>query len=396
MLAEKLDVKVLLLPPGDDPDSFAQSHSSSEVEAYLNENERDIIAFMTEVLMRDVPANDPTARAKVVNVILQSVSHVDDPVKRQEYISQCSRMLGIPEEVLVRQLNIFITGRFEEEEKNAARRQAQASIDGIEKEEEKAPDAPLLNLDSNRLRPYEEMLARYLVRYGLLYIVDLEGEDGSKIPATVYDVIANELGVDGLSFSHPPYAAVFEAVKAMKDGSWQADRELRRAQIEAEAAAKLEEARDRIRRVGGSMAQLEKAEIEVGLQLDNFRREAINEYDVQYCQTRLINSPDDMVRNTAVELVVDRYTLSKIYSRQGEVQTEQDQLPILVPRAIYELRNAIVSDLISDLTKRLAALIPENADEAIDLLRQISEYKEFQRRLSEVLGDRIILPGRRT
>ncbi len=103
-----------------------------------------------------------------------------------------------------------------------------------------------------------------------------------------------------------------------------------------------------------------------------------------------------MVRNTAVELVVDRYTLSKIYSRQGEVQTEQDQLPILVPRAIYELRNAIVSDLISDLTKRLAALIPENADEAIDLLRQISEYKEFQRRLSEVLGDRIILPGRRT
>ncbi len=396
LLAEKLDVKVLLLPPGDDPDSFAQSHSSSEVEAYLNENERDIIAFMTEVLMRDVPANDPTARAKVVNVILQSVSHVDDPVKRQEYISQCSRMLGIPEEVLVRQLNIFITGRFEEEEKNAARRQAQASIDGIEKEEEKAPDAPLLNLDSNRLRPYEEMLARYLVRYGLLYIVDLEGEDGSKIPATVYDVIANELGVDGLSFSHPPYAAVFEAVKAMKDGSWQADRELRRAQIEAEAAAKLEEARDRIRRVGGSMAQLEKAEIEVGLQLDNFRREAINEYDVQYCQTRLINSPDDMVRNTAVELVVDRYTLSKIYSRQGEVQTEQDQLPILVPRAIYELRNAIVSDLISDLTKRLAALIPENADEAIDLLRQISEYKEFQRRLSEVLGDRIILPGRRT
>ncbi len=296
----------------------------------------------------------------------------------------------------MRQLNIFITGRFEEEEKNAARRQAQASIDGIEKEEEKAPDAPLLNLDSNRLRPYEEMLARYLVRYGLLYIVDLEGEDGSKIPATVYDVIANELGVDGLSFSHPPYAAVFEAVKAMKDGSWQADRELRRAQIEAEAAAKLEEARDRIRRVGGSMAQLEKAEIEVGLQLDNFRREAINEYDVQYCQTRLINSPDDMVRNTAVELVVDRYTLSKIYSRQGEVQTEQDQLPILVPRAIYELRNAIVSDLISDLTKRLAALIPENADEAIDLLRQISEYKEFQRRLSEVLGDRIILPGRRT
>ncbi len=397
LLDEKLDVKVLLLPPGDDPDSFAQSHSSSEVEAYLTENERDIIAFMTEVLMRDIPANDPTARAKAVNTILQSVAHVDDPVKRQEYISQCSRMLAISEEVLVAQLNIFITGRYEEAEKNLKRELARNSIADIpEKDEDKAEEAPLLNLNANRLRPFEEMLARYLVRYGLLYIFDITKEDGTTMPATVYDVIESELAVDNMTFSHAPFDAVFKAVGEMRrNGSWVADRRARMAEIENEASAKLEEARENIRKQGGSMSQIEKLEAETQLQLQSFRHQAINDFDMQYGQNRLINSPDDIVRNTAVELLVDRYTLSKIYTRQGDIVSEQDQLPILVPRAVYELRNAIVSDLIADLTKELAALPPTEPDRAVALMKQITDYKAFQKQLSEVLGDRIILPKQR-
>ena len=397
LLDEKLDVKVLLLPPGDDPDSFAQSHSSSEVEAYLTENERDIIAFMTEVLMRDIPANDPTARAKAVNTILQSVAHVDDPVKRQEYISQCSRMLAISEEVLVAQLNIFITGRYEEAEKNLKRELARNSIADIpEKDEDKAEEAPLLNLNANRLRPFEEMLARYLVRYGLLYIFDITKEDGTTMPATVYDVIESELAVDNMTFSHAPFDAVFKAVGEMRrNGSWVADRRARMAEIENEASAKLEEARENIRKQGGSMSQIEKLEAETQLQLQSFRHQAINDFDMQYGQNRLINSPDDIVRNTAVELLVDRYTLSKIYTRQGDIVSEQDQLPILVPRAVYELRNAIVSDLIADLTKELAALPPTEPDRAVALMKQITDYKAFQKQLSEVLGDRRILPKQR-
>lgn len=397
LLDEKLDVKVLLLPPGDDPDSFAQSHSSSEVEAYLTENERDIIAFMTEVLMRDIPANDPTARAKAVNTILQSVAHVDDPVKRQEYISQCSRMLAISEEVLVAQLNIFITGRYEEAEKNLKRELARNSIADIpEQTGENADEAPLLNLNANRLRPFEEMLARYLVRYGLLYIFDITKEDGTTMPATVYDVIESELAVDNIGFSHSPYDAVFKAVGEMRrNGSWEADRRARMAEIENEASAKLEAARENIRKQGGSMGQIEKLEAETQLQLQSFRHQAINDFDMQYGQNRLINSPDDIVRNTAVELLVDRYTLSKIYTRQGDIVSEQDQLPILVPRAVYELRNAIVSDLIADLTKELAALPPTEPDRAVALMKQITDYKAFQKQLAEVLGERIILPKQR-
>lgn len=405
LLAEKMDVKVLLLPQGDDPDSFAQSHSSSEVEEYLATHEEDIIAFMTRVLMKDVSPDDPMARAKVVNVILQSVAHVDDGVKRQEYISQCSRMLGIPEDVLVRQLNIFITKLFEEKSKTYEREKAAASIADITDgpDEYEAPavpevpesDAPLLNLNPNNLKPFEEMLVRYLVRYGLLYFVDIDGPDGTKIPATVYDIISSELSADGLSFTHPPYVATFEAVRSLHDGPWLDDREQRKAQIDAEAARMLEEKREKIRQTGGSLQQIERLDSEALEQVNEFRVSALNEFDIQYCQTRLVNSSDATVRNTALELIMDRYTISRFYSRRGDNVVEQDELATLVPSAIYELRNAIVSGVISSLTAELAALPSGQTDDAMSLLQRITEYKDLQKRLSAVLGTRIILPGRR-
>lgn len=409
LLAEKLDVKVLLLPPGDDPDSFAQNHSSSEVETYLAENERDIIAFMTEVLMRDVPANDPTARAKVVNVILTSVAHVDDPVKRQEYISQCSQMLGLPEEVLIRQLNVLITGRYVEAEKNAAREAARASVAGLVTEEKKDTESraepenvapapvpePLLDLNANRLKPYEEMLARYLVRYGLMYCLDMPDADGNAHSATVLDVIEAELGLDGIGFTHAPFAAIFEAVKGLRGGTWEQDRAEALDRIESEIGGMLEEARNEIRQKGGSIPEIQKMEAEAQLRIDTYRRDSIDEYDMCYAQTHLLNSPDDSVRRTAAELAVDRYTLSRIYARQGAVEAEKDQLATLVPRAIYELRNAIVSDLIAQLTTQLGSLSADEGDRMIEILQQINEYKAFQRQLAEVLGDRIILPKNR-
>lgn len=402
LLDEKLDVKVLLLPPGDDPDSFAQNHSSSEVEKYLAEHEEDIIAFMTRVLMRDVPPNDPTARAKVINVILGSVAHIDDPVKRQEYLQQCSRMLGLAEEVLVRQLNILIAKRYEEAETNEARRAARESLGELDNEnaagqnkpEAEQEEAPLLNLNVNRLKPFEEILARYLVRFGLLYIVNMTDENGNDMPATVYDVISSELAADGITFTHKPYQAVFEAIGAIRNGgAWLADRIVRQGEIEDEVRMKLEEAREKLRMEGGSMAKIEKVEAETRMELAVFREERINEFDMQYGQNLLVNSPDDMVRNTALELLVDRYTISRFYTRQGDNLSEQAQLPALVPTAIYELRNAIVSDMIKDLTKKLSEVPSDRPDEALAIMREIQERKELQRRLTKALGDRIILPG---
>ena len=238
LLSENMNVKTLLLPAGDDPDSFAQSHSAGQVDTYLAENERDIIDFMVEVLMRDVNANDPMARAKVVNTILDTIACIDEPVKRQEYISLCSRLMSIAEEVLVPQLNIFIAGRYEEAEKNIQREMARASISDIGKEEggkndgqaQTSPDRPLLDLSGNKLKPFEAMLARYLVRYGLLYIINVENDDKSVTPLTTFDVIQSELDIDNIVFSNAEYAAVFKAVGELRHGSWLADRDRRLAE----------------------------------------------------------------------------------------------------------------------------------------------------------------------
>ena len=157
----------------------------------------------------------------------------------------------------------------------------------------------------------------------------------------------------------------------------------------------LEEKREKIRQTGGSMQQIERLDSEAVEQVNEFRISALNEFDIQYCQTRLVNSSDATVRNTALELIMDRYTISRFYSRRGDNVVEQDELASLVPSAIYELRNAIVAGVISDLTAELAALPSGRPDEAMSLLQRITEYKDLQKRLSAVLGTRIILPGRR-
>lgn len=400
LLAEKMNVKVLSLPPGDDPDSFAQSHSSSEVQEYLRTHETDIIAFMTSVLMRDVDPADPTARAKVINVILETVAYVDEPVKRQEYLTGCSRTLRISEEVLLRQLNIFITRRYEEDYKERQRQAARASVPEAAQENTESPaatprpadDAPLLDLRDTHLRPYEQVLAQYLVRYGVCYLADITDADGNITPATVYDLISSELSLDGITFTDAAYAAVFDAVGELRRGPWPVDRAAYEAQIDGELDTFLRDARAELAAKGGSMQELATRESELVEKAREDKLARLNAFDIDYVRTRLVSSPDDALRTAANELASERYTLSRIYTRQGGVETEDQQLRTLVPRAVNELRAAILRDLLTDLNRQLAALQPSDIDRAAEIMSQIVAYKDYEKKLVKALGERIILP----
>ncbi len=132
---------------------------------------------MADIMMRDVSPNDPTAKAKVINEILRTVAFVDDPVTLQEYISGLSRILSVPGRCpLLGQLRLFSAKR-RGGGQNAQRARARESVAEIMPAEDAAvadekaavaDETPLLKLDSNRLRPYEEMLMRYIVRCRLL------------------------------------------------------------------------------------------------------------------------------------------------------------------------------------------------------------------------------------
>ena len=137
LLAEGLNVKVLLLPEGEDPDSFAQHNSSAEVEKYIAENETDFIRFKTHILL-DEAADDPIRRADVINDILRSIALIPDLVKRQVYIAECSRSLGIREEALGLQLQRIAAKKAEDESVKTQLRLTLESLNKLSAEDETA------------------------------------------------------------------------------------------------------------------------------------------------------------------------------------------------------------------------------------------------------------------
>lgn len=419
LLAEEMSVKVMLLPEGDDPDSFAQSHTSAEVEVYLHDNEQDIIAFMTRILMKDVRENDPVERAKVINTILRSVGMVSDGVTRTMYVAQCARTLGLSEEVIILQLRRIMAARIEEMETEAKRTAARESLAGTGAETDSKQDTaplssagqnggnpetpavpdsepvdntPLLNLSPNKLKPYERVLACYVARYGLSYLCEIVLPDGSSRPATVVEYILADLGNDDIVISDPVYRRTIDAVEAMRTGSWPDDR---RAYEQIAAAERLEEiaaGQEHIRQTARDVAEIESKDAELTIRCDANFNAKMNAFDTEYAQKRLLSDPDNDIRNAATDLVSERYTLSKIHTKFAHVETEQEQLPTLVPRAIYELKSAILSEYIDSLNRKLAATDINDTAAYRAILQEIVDYQAIQKDFAKSMGERIILP----
>lgn len=129
LLAEGMNVKVLLLPDGDDPDSFARKHSADDFRKYVEEHQTDFIEFKTKVMLQGV--TDPIKRSEAINSIVKSVSMITDQIVRATYIKECSSRLGISEQILITTMNNFIRNyrdeqRKEEERNNRALQRGQA------------------------------------------------------------------------------------------------------------------------------------------------------------------------------------------------------------------------------------------------------------------------------
>ena len=237
LLAEGLNIKVLLLPDGDDPDSFAQTHTSEQVEEYLQQNEVDFIKFKMDILLKDCD-NDPVKRSKVLGSILQSIANIPVELTRSFYVKECALRFGIQEAVLLRQLKADIAKVRENAAKNEQRREAIASIgdaaDGnaavhaeeeitvsAENGKEQQPDsvsggAREASTHASVLEPQERALLRLVVKYGMLPFCDAQdGEEGA--PINVLEYVREDLEVDNMSFSNPVFARVYAAAQALYD-----------------------------------------------------------------------------------------------------------------------------------------------------------------------------------
>lgn len=100
ILREGMNVRVVLLPPEDDPDSFARTHTAAEVQEYIRANEEDFLTFKAKLLLKDA-AGDPIKKAALINDMVQSIVQIPDPIQRSVYIKECARIMDIDENLLI-------------------------------------------------------------------------------------------------------------------------------------------------------------------------------------------------------------------------------------------------------------------------------------------------------
>lgn len=197
LLSEDMNLKVLLLPDGDDPDSFARKHSADEFRKYIEEHQTDFIEFKTDLLLRG--ERDPLKRSEAINSVVRSISFVTNPILRDTYLHDCSVRMGINEATLINTLNNFIRSN----------REATASSSDNSQTTQPTTQNSKLNIQNSpsplqQASKVEQMLVELIVRNGDTVIYNnVETEDGTTVNLNVAQYIAYNLGVDGLKFANP-------------------------------------------------------------------------------------------------------------------------------------------------------------------------------------------------
>lgn len=326
LLAEGMNIKVLVLPDGDDPDSFSRKHTAEEFRRHIADHQTDFIRFKTDQMLSGV--TDPVKRSEAISSIVRSVAVIPDPITRDTYLRECASRLGISEPTLIGTMNKFIRNNQEEEAKEAEREQRRRE----RQEEEEAlalaaeaqsqsPSQPSpvgratvadigLHTVEERLPEVETLLVKEMIRHGEEVIFDnLEDEEGRTVSLTVGQYIDFDLSQDDLHLSSPVYE-----------------------QVRAEAA-------------------LHSAE--VGWKAEPY----------------FINHPDVAINSLASRLSAERYQLSRSLAMEQKRETLRQRVTHLV----LDFRMDIVKRQLRDIQRRMR----ETKD--MDALRQLmQEYKDTQ------------------
>ena len=207
LLSEGMNLKVLLLPDGDDPDSFSRKHTAADFRKYIEEQQTDFIQFKTDLLLRN--ERDPLKRSEAINSIIRSISFVINPILRDTYIHDCSVRMGLNEATLINTLNGFIRNNREErtsEDTRAAQQQQRIQTP----QPTVSQTTPL-----QQASKVERMLVEMVIRHGDTVIYDnVETEDGGVMSLNIAQYIDYNLSVDGLKLANPLFAKILQEAVA--------------------------------------------------------------------------------------------------------------------------------------------------------------------------------------
>ena len=334
LLSDGMNIKVLLLPDGDDPDSFARKHSTDELRKYIEENQTDFITFKTRLTVQNV--DDPVKRSEAIGGIVQSISVIPDQILRSTYLADFALRIGMKEQTLIAELNKRVRKNLEEKAKEKERA-ANNSVQPSQAEERPADNTPVPSQSASEMpalhTPTEQasqvvlLLLREIVRHGEEVIFDnLETDDGGHVSLTVAQYIDYDLSQDGLLFSQPLHQ-----------------------QILAEAVAHSGE--------------------------ENFKAE-----------TYFCSHPDLQVSQLATRLAIDRHQLGGRFV----VQPREDSLRQRVLHLVMDFRLDIIEQRLKDIQRQLRQA-GSNMELMMKLLQEHKETKEIRDLLAKQLGSDLVV-----
>lgn len=212
LLEEEMNVKVLFLPDGNDPDSFVRSHSAEEFRRYIQENQTDFIQFKTDILLRGV--TDPVKRSQAINSIVESISKIKNQITRASYITDCSHRLGVNEAIIVNALNNFVRNGMSEQVK--AERRAAGLKDSTVAAAQQAQSAMRAVTPLDKLLEVEGLLVQLIIHHGD-QLITVQDVDGNDVEVAVAQYISLDLGGDGFKFHNDLYNQIMqEAVEHLE------------------------------------------------------------------------------------------------------------------------------------------------------------------------------------
>lgn len=330
LLEEDMNINVVLLPEGEDPDSYAQSHSTEEVEEYIEQNKVDFIRFKTNLLLDEV-GEDPIKRAGLIGDVVKSIAVVPNDILRSEYIKKCSDMLNIGEQVLVKETAQIRMHRAEELQKrrtNEKNKENEENGENIEVSDE-FKKSIIDNYKNNPLHHKEKAIIQFMLKNGgkLLQVPESKLDNTPAFTETIISHLYYSFEADGIEFSHPLYKKIFQEA--------------------AEHAADL-----------------------------GFNPEK-----------HFMTHPDSEVSALTAELCSERYLLSKFFSEQNS--DERNDLAVLfeqTTRLAISYKQSIVDEMLKETMARLKD--PAVAADPTALQETMEEFKflkDTQGALNDVL-----------
>ena len=218
LLEEEMNVKVLFLPDGNDPDSFARNHTAEQFRQYIADNQTDFIQFKTDIMLKGV--TDPVKRSEAINSIVESISKIKNQITRASYITDCSHRLGVNEAVIINALNGFIRNGMSEQVKEE-RRAAGLRDQNIAMPQQRPVQSAITPLD--KLREVEDLLIKIVIHHGDEKII-VEDSEGNKVELPAAQYIYLDMQGDDFKFHNPIYNQIMdEAMEHIEEEGFKCD-----------------------------------------------------------------------------------------------------------------------------------------------------------------------------